>query len=380
MRTRRGNCASSSNTLIAVAALGVVAIDTPWMTASAAGKCELKAVAQVPVVYEGGRLLVAATIDGQPAHMLIDSGSSTSLIFRGAAAAFGMEVVGDGGKAYTAGGIENQGRVTVRDFNLAGFTVHDLTLTASGHSAMSADHAGALGEDFLSHWDEEFEPGASIMRLIVPHECTGDQVEYWAPAYNMVRLQIGGDAWSQLLLADVQVNGHDITAVFDTGAPYTIIESAAVRRPGLHPNMQTAIGQEGSGLGPAKFAIDTATFNSITIGQETIQNPRVVVADIWSKNNETKLGSIIPSEPEGTPEMLIGADFFRAHHVYVARGQRKLYFTYTGGNIFATPHLGSAGVAQPGLQSPSPEPSAAQPPSASPAAQHSPSPTSPAPK
>ena len=77
----------------------------------------------------------------------------------------------------------------------------------------------------------------------------------------------------------------------------------------------------------------------------------MVVADIASTNKETKLGSMIASEPEGTPEMLIGADFFRVHHVYVARGQRKLYFTYTGGNIFATPNAAptapGAGAARP---------------------------------
>lgn len=365
-----------------MALAGVAAIDP----ASAAGKCELKAV-PVPVVYDGGRLLVAATIDGHPAHMLVDSGSSISLIFRSAAAAFGMKIVGGEGKAYTAGGIENPGRVSVRDFNLAGFVVHDLILTASGHSAMSKDQAGVLGEDFLSHWDEDFDPGAGIMRLVIPHECSGDQVVYWAPAYNMVRLHVGGGVWSELLIADVQVNGHDVSAVFDTGAPSTLIDSSVVRRPGLHPNTETATGHEGAGLGPAKFAIDAATFNSITIGQETIQNPRFLVADIWSKNKEEKLGSLIASEPEGTPAMLIGADFFRAHHVYVARGQEKLYFTYTGGNIFATPAAApvprGAQAAQPGQQSGLPAPAAspaAQPPFAPPAAQPPSSPESAAPK
>ena len=32
--------------------------------------------------------------------------------------------------------------------------------------------------------------------------------------------------------------------------------------------------------------------------------------------------------------MLIGADFFLSHHVYVANSQRKLYFTYNGGPVF----------------------------------------------
>lgn len=372
MRTHRVKRAASNNALIAVVALGgVAAVDV----ASAAGKCELKAV-PVPVVYEGGRLLVAASLDGHPAHMLVDSGSSNSLIFRSAAAAFGMKTVGDEGKAYTAGGIETQARVTVHDFNLAGFVVHDLTLTASGHDAMSSDHAGVLGEDFLSHWDEEFDPGAGIMRLIVPHDCSGDQVVYWAPAYNMVRFH-GRGVWAQLPIADVQINGHDVSAAFDTGASYTLVDSALVKRPGLHPNTETATGRNGTGLGPAKFALDTATFDSITIGQETIHNPRLMVADIWSKNKEQKLGSMIASEPEGTPEMLIGADFFRAHHVYLARGQQKMYFTYVGGKIFATPE------APPDQQTAlpaSPAQSAAQPPVASPAAQPPSSPENAAPK
>jgi len=38
----------------------------------------------------------------------------------------------------------------------------------------------------------------------------------------------------------------------------------------------------------------------------------------------------------GSPEadMLIGADFFLSHRVYVASSQRKLYFTYNGGPVF----------------------------------------------
>ena len=34
------------------------------------------------------------------------------------------------------------------------------------------------------------------------------------------------------------------------------------------------------------------------------------------------------------PRMVLGVDFLRAHRVYVARSQRKLYFTYTGGTVF----------------------------------------------
>src|SRR5581483_11340112 len=33
-------------------------------------------------------------------------------------------------------------------------------------------------------------------------------------------------------------------------------------------------------------------------------------------------------------DMLLGSDFFLAHHIYVAYSQDKLYFTYNGGVVF----------------------------------------------
>ena len=32
--------------------------------------------------------------------------------------------------------------------------------------------------------------------------------------------------------------------------------------------------------------------------------------------------------------MLLGSDFFLAHHIYVAYSQDKVYFTYNGGPVF----------------------------------------------
>jgi hypothetical protein len=143
-------------------------------------------------------------------------------------------------------------------------------------------------------------------------------------------------SWWHALQTNVQLNGHDVLAMFDTGASSTIVGSDVVKRPGLHPSVEAATGKLGHGLASGGFAMDTAVFASITIGQETIQNPKLVVADLFSKTKEVKVESHIASKPENQPEMLIGMDFFRAHHVYVARDQRKMYFTYLGGPIFRT--------------------------------------------
>ena len=300
----------------------------------APSQCKLATVAQIPIDMRHTSPAISAAIDGHPARMLIDTGSFISLIFRGAAAEFGLHVAeGAGRKLLAAGGVENSGLVTVRDFDIAGFVVHNLILTAAGHGKMSSDYAGVLGEDFLSHWDLEFDPAAAVLRLITPQNCSGDQVVYWAPQYSMVNLVPN---WSHFLETNVQLNGTDVLAMFDTGAGYTVVTTEVAKRPGLHPITETAAGT-GHGLAAAAIAFDTAVFPSITIGQETIQNPKLEVADLFRNNRSVATGSMIASKPEGEPEMLIGADFFRAHHVYVARGQKKMYFTYVGGPVFRIP-------------------------------------------
>jgi hypothetical protein len=37
---------------------------------------------------------------------------------------------------------------------------------------------------------------------------------------------------------------------------------------------------------------------------------------------------------EGFYDVLLGADFMLAHHIYVANSQKKVYFTYSGGAVF----------------------------------------------
>jgi tetratricopeptide (TPR) repeat protein len=64
-------------------------------------------------------------------------------------------------------------------------------------------------------------------------------------------------------------------------------------------------------------------------------------------------------------DMLVGADFFLSHRVYVSNEQHKLYFTYNGGAVFNLTTLPT----KPASNSPSvPAPSAAEPSAAEPSA------------
>ena len=59
--------------------------------------------------------------------------------------------------------------------------------------------------------------------------------------------------------------------------------------------------------------------------------------------------------------MLIGADFFLSHRIYVASSQRKLYFTYNGGPVFNLDTPGAATTAG-AAESPRCDPEDAAPP------------------
>ena len=185
----------------------------------------------------------------------------------------------------------------------------------------------------LSKFDIEFDLSADKIRLFEPKNCSGAQVVYWAQSYFMTKLiRAPGD--SNWLEANVSLDGHQVVAMFDTGAALSAVTTQAVQRTGVKaeapPVTATAL------IGLANKPIDTATavFPTLSIGQESVENAKLRIADLFGKNTETHLGSFIPQSVIDSPDLIIGADFFMAHRIYVARSQGKIYFTYKGGPIF----------------------------------------------
>ena len=66
-----------------------------------------------------------------------------------------------------------------------------------------------------------------------------------------------------------------------------------------------------------------AVFPELGIGDETIKNLPLAVANIFPGAKSDRL-----------PQVILGADFFRSHRVYISIRQKKLYFSYEGGVVF----------------------------------------------
>ena len=277
--------------------------------------------------------LIPASINGHPVQMLADTGAARSLIWRSAAKELGLEIRQGDVTFYGAGGHDEAGIVWVQALGLAGATIHNAPLYAAGRGSSPGASAGIVGEDFLSAWDTEFDLSDGKIRLFTPKNCKGDDVAYWASAYSMADL-ITAPGESRWLEAKVQLDGHDVVAMFDSGASMSVVTAQAVLQAGIKP--ETAAVETTASRGIAGKAMDTsvALFKTLSVGDETVRNAELHIADLFSKNTAFQTGSHLPQHVINDPEMLIGADFFLSHRIYVARSQGKIYFTYKGGPIF----------------------------------------------
>ena len=78
-------------------------------------------------------------------------------------------------------------------------------------------------------------------------------------------------------------------------------------------------------------------FDSFSLGGETVKGGvRMQVADLFVDDSRKITGSILPMRPTDTPEVLLGADFFRSHRVLIANSQGRVYFSPIGGSPFLT--------------------------------------------
>ena len=122
------------------------------------------------------------------------------------------------------------------------------------------------------------------------------------------------------------MNGHAIRVLFDTGSNTSGLSLEAARRIGITPDSPgvVAAGFDRGLTQQAPIQTWIAPIAEFAIGSEKILHTRITIEEIHSRYDD----------PEEHYDMLLGADFFLAHHVYVANSQSKLYFTYSGGPVF----------------------------------------------
>jgi tetratricopeptide (TPR) repeat protein len=313
--------------------------------AAADNRCKLMMSPQVPIKMEDLRPVISADINGAEARFIVDTGSFWGFLSPAAAAQFklplsyappGLYVKGVGGSFFPK-------LATVETFSVAGVGAHDAEFLV-GNNDFQGGVAGILGQNIFRIADVDFDFADGLLRFVKPQHCGDAILAYWASTQAIGMVSVD---WTSVrrteLIAQASVNGHRINVLFDTGAWRSVLSLDAARRAGITPESPGVVAAgESTGLGSKPVTVWAAPVDKFEIGGEAIEHTHLLIGDIGLQD----------------ADMLLGSDFFLAHHIYVAYSQDKVYFTYNGGPVFDVNALPPAHAQTPAAGTPA---TAAQP-------------------
>jgi tetratricopeptide (TPR) repeat protein len=295
--------------------------------------CKLEQYAELPVTMDGSAPFIPGAINGIPARFLVDSGAFFSELWsdrlgrvklKAKQIPGGLRVTGIGGSEYAH-------EVTVGSFSLTGFgngPLSDVRFVVTGPGHYPAVD-GLIGQNILARAGAEYDLANGVVRLFHTTDCENYSMAYWAGSAPVSVMELEPINNLQFhIVGAAKLNGTKIRVLFDTGAATSALFRTAASRVGFDPSKADDYAE---GIGSAGREGWLARFDDLDLGGEQIRNARLWVID-------AAIGS--------TADLLLGADFFLSHRVFVATGQRRIYFTYNGGPVFnlRRPDFGKPGT------------------------------------
>ncbi len=336
-------------------------------------RCVLQQIGEFKLDATSPWPVVTAKVNGKPVRLAVDTGSYLTLLFPKAAARLGLQVRELSGMPFWGSQNTNFApTANVARLEVGGLVGRNIDLfvppdqsAAGKHAAPEAfpapavaDLDGVLGAGFLLQSDVEFDLPQGVIRFFRPQNCSGDAVIYWNQPYAVLPLKasqsplnvsaddtypLSADPESLLvdqsanaLLTEVRINGAPIGAELDTGAARTFLFDAQAAVAHLSPDGGPDIVRDGPGvwLGHALYGAHLARFHAFALDQEVIHGGELLVTDPPRSETVTATGSRLGSPIDDPGLLHLGADFFRAHRVYVSKAQHRVYITYEGGPAF----------------------------------------------
>jgi len=316
------------------AVLVAVGLALASITGSFALACTLSAIEEWPVRLERNFLVVDGAVNGQRAGVMLDTGSTRTMMLRSAAQRLNLPL--QRARNYRMFGVGGETAVeAVRiDFSVGKSVRTAWQILVAGEHDFGAGIDIVLGEDFLRAAEVEFDLAHGVVRLFQAKDCGNASLAYWA-SEGAGEVTIGriDDSRPQILVP-VRVNGQPIEALLDSGAPFSIMTRRNAELAGVTPDTAGVVVGKGRGLGSRSIDTWVGPFDSFAIGNENIRDTAILFGDLFRGATYVETGSRLPRPVEGLPQMLLGLDFLRSHRVLVAHSQSKLYFSYVSGPVF----------------------------------------------
>lgn len=340
-----------------------------------AAACSYEKVAQLHVTVENNQILIPGVLHGHKVKFLFDTSSPASFIPAGAAHKLEVPVSSLNAPAFVSilsGFVDPKDYSfgEVSSFTLDGSEIKGTIFRVFG-SLETANFGGPdvvalLGTDFWKGYEVEVDLPHNMITLFHAKDCTGN-LAYWSNAYNVVDMRRYGARTA----FDLKLDGHELSAVLDSGSPYSTLTDKAAAKIGVKHDGASLMPDEhepgtqvtdlpsllrisyGLGLDPIYPNVQTlgyptpaqaappsdywlAHFSKMAIDEEVISPVNLrVTKSIQTRTPET--GALLSANDPVHYDVLLGVDFLKSHHVLIANSQNKFYFTYAGGAPFAKP-------------------------------------------
>jgi predicted aspartyl protease len=287
-----------------------------------AGTCKIEKNVEYPLVYANGVPALYAWAEQRypkkMRHILkmgIDTGASTSVSPQMAS---GMQAAQDPYRRTRAIGttgtilVEN---VQLRNFEFARKLYSTLSVpkiplppplpSASISSPASGPLDGLIGGDLLSEYDIDLDLAGKSITFYNVRGCA-HITPPWTEPYTSVAINVTS---RHSIVLPVEVDGHKLAALLDTGATgYAITRRGALKSGATEVMLRADPTQEASGIGGIK-KLPFHKFKTLAIGGETIP--------------ETALPVMDAELPDG--DVLIGQPYLILRRVWISYSTRMLF-------------------------------------------------------
>jgi len=283
-----------------------------------ARKCAVQQFAELKVTMIANRPMVDVKINGTPMTFMVDSGAFYSTINTSAAKQLKLPLEPTNLLLTGVAGSADAYVTHVDTVTLAETPIRKVPFVVA---SIAGAGAGLIGQNVLGLADVEYDLPHGVIRLFKPHDCGRASMAYWANGRDVAEIGIEPrDPRNPHTIGRAKLNGEDVRVMFDTGASTSLLSQTAAARAGVKvgdPGV-TAGGATG-GIGGRLIPSYVGLFENFRLDTEEMRNVRI------------RFGAL-----RTDTDMLLGADFFISHRVYVANSQHRLYLTYEGGPIFST--------------------------------------------
>ena len=289
-----------SRVIYALALVVVSSAAGPAQTA--AQDCRPGRPVELAVTPMGNVPIVSLVVNGSPANFLFDTGAERTILTGPAARRLGVVPHYEYARRMRSlGGAVAGGDARLRTLDLGGRTLPDVrVLVGSVSLPMVGDTPidGLLGADFLA--DFEVDLDLARRRVLLYQAACPIAAPAWSAPYATIR---ANRSLHDRLFFPVDLDGHRLAALIDTGAQLTAVDATST----------AALGVTGASLardpvatlrGAAAEVVKSRAhrFTQLDIDGEVLRDPVIVVASLGLQD----------------ADLVLGADFLRSRRVWLS--------------------------------------------------------------